>query len=67
MTNFLQTPDKFFSKKRRQINKNKIKTSIEEINSRTTIINNLASFDKKKLLVPLAAIKKSKPKTKILI
>ncbi len=64
MTDFLQTPDKLSSKKRRQINKNKQKASIEEISSRKATINSLDSSNKKELLVPLVAIKTSKPKAK---
>ncbi len=64
MTNFLQTPDKLSSKKRRQINKSKQKASIRETSSRKVTINNLDNSDKKELLVPLVAIKISEPKTK---
>ena len=47
MTNFLQTPNKLSSKKRRQINKSKRKTSIAETNSKKATINSLDSSDKK--------------------
>ena len=52
MTNFLQTPNKLFSKKMRQINKSKRKTSIGETSSKKAIISSLDSFDKKELPVP---------------
>ena len=39
MTDFLQTPNKLSSKKRRQINKSKQKASIEESSSRKATIN----------------------------
>ena len=64
MTDFLQTPDKLFSKKRRQINKSKRKASIRETSSRKATISSLNSSDKKELPVPLMEIKTSKPKTK---
>ena len=62
--NFLQTPNKLSSKKRRQINKNKQKTSIEETNLRKAIISSLESSDKKELLVLIPVIKILKPKVK---
>ena len=64
MTNFLQTPNKLFSKKRRQINKSKWKTSIGKTSSKKTTINSLDSFDKKELSVPISITKKSDPKAK---
>ncbi len=64
MTDFLQMPDKLFSKKRRQINKSKRKASIGETSSRKATINSLDNSDKKELSVLLAAIKTSKPKAK---
>ena len=64
MTNFLQTPNRLSSKKRRQINKSKRKTSIGDTSSRTATISSLESFDKKELLVPIPATKKSDPKAK---
>ena len=47
MTNFLQTPNKLSSKKKRQINKNKQKASIGEISLNKATINSLKSSDKK--------------------
>ena len=64
MTNFLQTPNRLFSKKRRQINKSKQKTSIEETSSRIATISSFESFDKKELPIPILAIKESDPKAK---
>ena len=64
MTNFLQMSDKLSSKKRRQINKNKQKTSIRKTYSRKFIIDSFDNFDKKKLSVPLIAIKTSKSMAK---
>ncbi len=45
MTDSLQTPNKLFSKKRKQINKSKRKASIGETSSRKATINNLDSFE----------------------
>lgn len=64
MTDFLQMPDKLFSKKKRQINKSKQKVSIEEISSRKATINSLDISNKNKLPVLLAVIITSKSKTK---
>ncbi len=64
MTDFLQMPNKLFSKKRRPINKSKQKANIGKISSRKATINSLDSFDKKELLVLLAAIKSLEPKAK---
>ena len=64
MTDFLQMPNKLSSKKKRQINKNKRKTSIRKTNLRKSTISNLNSFDKKELPVLILATKKSDPKTK---
>ena len=64
MTDFLQTPNKLSSKKRRQINKSKRKASIEESSSRKATINSLESFDKKELPVPIPTTKTSEPKAK---
>ena len=64
MTNFLQTPNKLFSKKRRQINKSKRKASIEKSSSRKATINSLESSDKKELPVPIPTTKTSEPKAK---
>ena len=64
MTDFLQTPDKLFSKKRRQPNQSKQKMNIRETSLRKTTINCLDSFDKKKLLTLLAATKTSELKDK---
>ncbi len=64
MTDFLQTPDKLSSKKRRQINKCKQKVNIRETSSRKSTINSFDNSDKKELLVPLAVTKTSKPKAK---
>ena len=64
MTNFLQTPNKLSSKKRRQINKSKRKASLGETSSRKAIISSLDSPDKKESLVSISAIIKSEPKAK---
>ena len=64
MTDFLQTPNKLFCKKRRQINKSKRKASIKESSSRKTTINSLESSDKKELPVSIPTTKTSKPKAK---
>ena len=64
MTDFLQTPNKLFSKKRRQINKSKRKANIEESSSRKATINSLESSDKKELPVLIPTTKTSKPKAK---
>ena len=64
MTDFLQTPNKLSSKKRRQINKSMRKTSIGETSSRKATISSLGSSDKKELPVPIPATKTSEPKTK---
>ena len=64
MTDFLQTPNKFSSKKMRQINKSKQKTSIRKTSSKKTTISNLDSSIKKELPVSILAIKKSDPKAK---
>ncbi len=64
MTDFLQTPDKLSSKKKRQINKSKRKASIGETSSRKATINSLDSSDKKELSVSLVAIKTLEPKAK---
>ncbi len=64
MTNFLQTPNKLLSKKKRHINKSKRKTSIRKISSRKATISSLDSSDKKKLPVPILAIIKLESKVK---
>ena len=64
ITDFLQMPNKLSSKKKRQINKSKRKTSIREISSKKATISSLNSSDKKELLVPILTIKKSDPKAK---
>ena len=64
MNDFLEMSNKLFSKKKRQINKSKRKISIEEINSKKATISSLDSSDKKKLLVPMPATKKSDLKAK---
>lgn len=63
ITDFLQMPDKLSSKMRKQINKSKQKANIRETILRKVIINSLDNFDKKELLISLATIKISKPKT----
>ncbi len=63
-TDFLQTPDKLSSKKKRQINKSKRKGSIGETSSRKATMNSLDSSDKKELSVPLVVIKTLEPKAK---
>ena len=63
ITDFFQVQNKLSSKKKRQINKNKRKTRIEEISPREASISSLNSFDKKELLVHILVIKKSLPKT----
>ena len=62
MINFLQMPNKLSSKKRRQINKSKRKTSIKGTSLRKAIISNLNSSDIKELPVPISAIKTLKSK-----
>lgn len=62
MTDFLQMPNKFSGKKKRQINKNKQKISKEETSSRKATIGSLNSSDKKKLPVSMPATKNSEPK-----
>ena len=57
MTDFLQTPDKLSSKKRKQINKSKQKASIGETSLKKATINSLDNSNKKELSVFLAAIK----------
>ncbi len=64
MTDFLQIPSKLFSKKKKQINKSKQKASIGKTSSWKATINSLHNFDKKELLVPLAATKTSESKAK---
>ena len=64
MTDFLQTSNKLSSKKKRQINKGRWKMSIRDTSSRKVTISSLDSSDKKELLVPIPAIKKSDPKFK---
>ena len=64
MTDFLQTPNKLYIKKRIQINKSKQKMSIEKTSSGTIIINSLKSSNKKKLPVHIPVIKKSDLRTK---
>ena len=59
MTDFLQTPNKLSSKRRKQINKSKQKASIKNTNSRKATISSLESSDKKELLVPIPVMKKS--------
>ena len=63
-TKFLQTLNKLSSKKKRQINKNKQKTSIEETSSRKVTISSLTSSDKKELPFPISKIKKLDLKAK---
>lgn len=58
--------NKLFSKNRKQINKSKWKINIEKTSLRKSIISSLINFDKKKLQVPILAIKKSDPKAKII-
>ena len=64
MTDFLQTLNKLSSKKRRQINKSKRKTSIGETCSKKATISSLDSSDKKELPVTISVTKKSDPKAK---
>ena len=64
MTNFLQTPNKLFSKKRRQINKNKRKASLEKTSLKKAIISSLDSFDKKKSPASIPATIRLKLKAK---
>ena len=52
------------SKNKREINKNKQKTSIRENSLRKAIISSLESFDKKELPVSILATKTSKAKAK---
>lgn len=64
ITDFLQTPNKLSSKKKRQINKNKQKASISKTSSRKTTINSLNNLDKKELSIPIVATKISELKAK---
>ena len=64
MTDFLQTPNKLSSKKRRQINQSKQKASLGETSSRKAIISSLDSLEKKELPVPILATVKSNRKAK---
>ena len=64
MTDFLLTPNKFSSKKRRQINKSKRKVRIGETSSRKATISSLESSDEKELPVPILTTKISEPKAK---
>ena len=64
MTDFLQMLNKLSSKKRRQINKSKKKTNIEETSSRKSIISSLDNYDKKELLISIPATKGLDPKAK---
>ena len=64
MTDFLQMPNKLFSKKRKQINKSKGKVNRKKTSSRKTTINSLESSDKKELPVPIPITKTSEPKIK---
>ena len=57
-------PNKFSSKKRRQINKSKQKTVIGVISLKKATISNLDSFNKKELPVSISATKESDPKAK---
>ncbi len=57
-------PNNLSSKKTRQINKSKQKTTIRETSPRTTTISCLDNSDKKKLSIPIVVIKTSEPKTK---
>ena len=52
ITDFLQTPNKLSSKKRRQINKSKRKTSIGETSSKKATISSLDNSDKKNCQFP---------------
>ena len=64
ITDFLQTPNKLSSKKRRQINKSKRKASIEETSSKKAMNSSLKNSDKKELSASIPAIKTSEPKAK---
>ena len=64
ITDFLQTPNKLSSKKRRQINQSKRKASLGETSSRKAIISSLNSLEKKELSVPILATLKSNRKAK---
>ena len=64
MTNLLQISNKLSNKKKRQINKIKLKANIREVSSRKATISYLKSFDRKKLSVLISATKISKPKAK---
>ena len=57
MTNFLQTPNKLSSKKKRQINKSKRKASIGGTSLRKATIHSLNNSDKKELLVLIPVTK----------
>lgn len=64
ITDFLQMPNKLLSKKKRQINKSKQKTSKGKTNLGKAIISNLDNSNKKKLSVFIVAIKTLKLKAK---
>ena len=64
MIDFLQTPNKLFSKKRRQINKSKRKINIRKNSSKKATISSLNSSDKKELPVSILATKESDPQAK---
>ena len=64
ITDFLQTPNKLSSKKRRQINQSKRKASLGENSSRKAIISNLDSLKKKESPVSILATVKSNRKAK---
>ena len=64
MTDFLLTPNKLSSKKRRQINKSKWKASIGETSSRKATFSSLESSDKKELPVSIPTTKTLEPKAK---
>ena len=66
MTNFLKILNKLSSKKKRQINKSRQKTNIEETSLKKATISSLDSFDKKELLVSIPAIKKLDHKAKVI-
>lgn len=58
MTDFLQMLNALSNKRRRQINKNKQKASIEKISSKIIITSSLNSSNNKELLALILATKK---------
>lgn len=64
ITDFMQTLNKLFGEKQKQINKNKQTRNIKESNSRKANISSLNNSDKTELLVFIPATKTFQPKVK---